>query len=189
MTDMKINLGDNVQVDFFVWRRAKVRVCPRPWQLFAISECALWNLRWLCDLSKTVKWERCKRLNDNALLVEKLYRISARKQNAKEVQKMREKENAWLLLSYRVLSYAVIKCNSAIIVAFPTINILTIRLVFYCSFRDTILFSETNQERIRKWKKVLTFFSYSGIISLVVSKKTMNPIWNAEVSELADEQD
>ena len=38
-------------------------------------------------------------------------------------------------------------------------------------------------------KKVLTFFSYSGIISLVVSKKTMNPIWNAEVSELADEQD
>jgi len=42
---MKINLGDNVQVDFFVWRRAKVRVCLRPWQLLAIPECALWNLR------------------------------------------------------------------------------------------------------------------------------------------------
>ena len=45
--------------------------------------------------AKKVKWERRKRLNDNALLVEKLYRISARKQTVKEVQKMREKENAW----------------------------------------------------------------------------------------------
>mgnify|MGYP000314415839 FL=1 len=39
-------------------------------------------------------------------------------------------------------------------------------------------------------KKSVDFFADNDIISLVVSKtKITNPIWNAEVSELADEQD
>ena len=43
---------------------------------------------------------------------------------------------------------------------------------------------------IIKSKKTLTFYSSNVIIFLVVSKtKITNPIWNAEVSELADEQD
>ena len=51
-----------------------------------------------------------------------------------------------------------------------------------------------NLGMIPKWcglsKKVLTFFADNDIISYVVSKtKITNPIWNAEVSELADEQD
>ena len=51
-------------------------------------------------------------------------------------------------------------------------------------------FSFSFKDLIIKSKKTLTFYSSNVIIFLVVSKtKITNPIWNAEVSELADEQD
>jgi hypothetical protein len=48
---------------------------------------------------------------------------------------------------------------------------------------------KTAEKLAESYKKVLTFCLNNGIISFVVSKKIIYPIWNAEVSELADEQD
>ena len=57
-------------------------------------------------------------------------------------------------------------------------------------FSMMVEFSFSFKDLITKSKKTLTFYSSNVIIFLVVSKtKITNPIWNAEVSELADEQD